>query len=81
MSLLLINKKKVILETKKDTKKQMTISSHGGKLKNTLTSKCYFLRRAHSTEQTSFMRAFPSGTHFTAESTEAAQLSRLKQHR
>ena len=33
-------------------------------------SKYYFLRKAHSTEQTLFTRMFPSGTHFLAESTE-----------
>ena len=48
-------------------------------LKNALTSKCYFLRNTHRTEQTSFTRVFPSGIHFTAESTEAMQIKRLAQ--
>ena len=36
-----------------------------------LISLRYFIRRAHSTEQTLFTMAFPSGIQFTAESTEA----------
>ena len=36
--------------------------------------KCHFLWRAHSTEQTSFTRLSPPGTHLSAESTEAMQI-------
>ena len=32
---------------------------------------CYFLQKTHITEQRPFMRVFPSGTHFSAEWTEA----------
>ena len=38
------------------------------------TIKCYFLRRAHSTEQTPATMVFPSGAHFSAESTEAIRI-------
>ena len=41
--------------------------------------RCYFFRNAHSTEQISFMSVFLSGTHFTAESTEAIQIKCLAQ--
>ena len=36
-----------------------------------LIFKYYFLRKAHSNEQTPFTAVFPSATHFSAESTEA----------
>ena len=39
-----------------------------------LIVKCYFLRRAHSTEQTPATMVLPSGTHFSAESTEAMRI-------
>ena len=35
---------------------------------------CCFLRKAHSTEQTPFIMMFPSGTHFSIESTEAMRI-------
>ena len=35
-----------------------------------LILKCYFFLRVHCTEQTPFMRVFPSGTHSIAEFTE-----------
>ena len=41
-----------------------------------LMSKRSFLRNAHNTEQTPFTRVHPSGTHFTAESTEAMHIKR-----
>ena len=47
--------------------------------KNALIFKCYFLRSAHCTEQTPFTKLFPSGTHFTDESTEAMRINRLAQ--
>ena len=42
--------------------RQMTIESPDI-IKNVLIFKCYFLRRAHSTEQAPFTRVFPPGTH------------------
>ena len=44
-----------------------------GNIKKKIRFKCYFLRKAHSTEQTPFNRVFKFGAHFTAESTEAMQ--------
>ena len=32
---------------------------------------CYFIQKAHSPEQTHIMRVFTSGTHLSAEMTEA----------
>ena len=46
---------------------------------NALIFKCYFLRRAHSTEQTPLMMVFTSFAHFTTESTEAMQIKCLAQ--
>ena len=43
-------------------------------LKNVLIFKCYFLRKSHNTEQAVSMMLFPSGSHFTANSTEAMQI-------
>ena len=40
---------------------------------------CYFLRRAHSTEQTPFTRVFPSGTHYSVETTKTTQIKCLPQ--
>ena len=40
----------------------------------TYTFKCSFLCKAHSTEQTPFMRVLQSGTHLSAESTEAMRI-------
>ena len=49
------------------------------KYKNMLIFRCYFPRKAHSTEQIPFMRVFPSGTHHTAETTEAMRIKCLAQ--
>ena len=38
----------------------------------------YFIQKAHSTEQTHFIRVFSSGTHFTTESIEAMKIVLLK---
>ena len=46
---------------------------------NVLMFKCYFLRKAHCTEQTIFMSIFPSGNHLSAESTEAMWIKCLAQ--
>ena len=48
-------------------------------IKYSLIFKCYFLRRAHGTKQTPFMMVFPSGTHLSAELTEAMQIKCLAQ--
>ena len=40
---------------------------------------CYFLQRAHSIEQAPLTMVMPSGTHFTADSTEAMQIKSLAQ--
>ena len=48
-------------------------------LKNTVILMCYFLLKAHSTEKTPVTRVFPTGTHFTAESTEAMLIKCLGQ--
>ena len=47
--------------------------------KGALIFRCYFLWRAHATEQTPFMRMFLTGTHLTAELTEAMQIKCLPQ--
>ena len=44
-----------------------------------LISKRYFLRKAHSTEQTPFTWVFQSGTHLSAKSTEAMQIKCMAQ--
>ena len=44
-----------------------------------MITKCYFLRKTHSTEQTQFTRVFPSVTHFTVELTEAMQIKCIAQ--
>ena len=44
-------------------------------LKMALIFKCYFLQKAHNTEQAPFTKVFPSGAHLTAESTEAMCLA------
>ena len=46
---------------------------------NALRLKFYFLRKALSTEQIPFTKMFPSGAHFTAESTEAMRIKFLAQ--
>ena len=52
---------------------QMELHPHSLLLqKNASIFKCYSLQKAHSTEQTPSMKVLPSGTHFTAESTEAS---------
>ena len=43
--------------------------------------KCYFLRKAHSSEETTFTRVTLSGTHFSADSTEAIRIKCLAQGR
>ena len=48
-------------------------------MKKYVDFKCYFLRIAHSIEQTPFMRVFPPGTHLSAESTEAMRIKCLAQ--
>ena len=48
-------------------------------IKNALNFRCFFLRRAHSTEQTPFTRVYPPGTHFTVESTDAMRIKCLPQ--
>ena len=49
------------------------------KNKNALIAKCYLILKVHSTEQTAFWKVFPSGTHFTAESTEVIRIKCLAQ--
>ena len=44
--------------------------------KKSLIFNCYFLWKAHSTDQTTITRVSSSGTHFTAESTEAMRIKR-----
>ena len=46
--------------------------------KNTLFSAIFF-RNANSTEHTSFTRVLPSGTHYSAESTEEVRIKSLDQ--
>ena len=41
---------------------------------NALIFKYYFLRKGHNVEQATLTRVFPSGTHFSAELTEAIQI-------
>ena len=57
----------------------LTIDNIDSIIKNAWISKCYFLRRAHSTEKTSFTKVFQPGPHLTAESTEAIQMKCLAQ--
>ena len=42
--------------------------------KSALTFMCYFLQKAHSTEQTQFTRVFQTDTYVTAELTEAMRM-------
>ena len=48
-------------------------------IENELILKYHFLQRAHSTEQAPLTRVFPSGTHLSAESTEAMWIECLAQ--
>ena len=47
--------------------------------KNTLINKYYLIQKFHGTEEIPLMRVSLSGTHFTAESTEAMQIKCLAQ--
>ena len=47
------------------------INSKSSDIEYSLIFKCYFLRKAHGTEQAPFTRVFPSGTHLPAEFTKA----------
>ena len=57
-------------------KHSQTILTFG---QNALLFKCYFFQKANGTEQIHLTREFPSGTHFTAESTEAMHLKCIAQ--
>ena len=49
---------------------------------NALIFMCYFLRKAHSTEQTPFTRMSPSGSHWSDELTEAMRIKcRARRHK
>ena len=48
-------------------------------MKNALILKCYFFLKTHRAQKKTFKRVFPSGTHFSAESTEAMPAKSIAQ--